>query len=441
MTTALSVMLTSIKSNGESLVPSTLEIEAYARAQVRRRYLDASRLWRRPAIGTFNLLVLAAFAFLPLVPGSEEFVGVPLWLSLLLAGVNALILLAATAACIKAGPDSRAYEILTTLESGTWCSASVILIARSGNSISIYWLMLVALIALSVTTLHRNRVLSVELILCILVLGLAFAWQEAWSDMYASIAFGAMLLWFQRSVTETGWQAERERARAELLSERVGRVQVEAERSRMARELHDGVAAELTSVLWQAQGLATVDTKQIQELVKRVRVCISEVRLVSHPKGKPRTAIDLVEETERVSRAMIADATGFTFDSNLCEPDLELTADVCNHTLRIVQECVRNALTHASAEIVSVRMQLAKAPLSGHRISLSVSDDGIGLQHAQVGRGRKNVEERASMLGGKAHWGPNGHKGTNAVVEFPISGSTLDTVTSPTTHCVIEPTV
>ncbi len=424
MGSALVVTLTSIESNRESLVPSALEIEAYARAQVRRRYLDASRLWRRPAICAFNLLVLTVFAFLPLIPGSEEFVAVPLWLSLLLAGLNALTLLAATAACIKAGPDSRAYEILTTLESGTWCAASVILIARSGSSISIYWLMLVALIAVSVTTLHRNRVLGIELAMCILALVFAFAWQEAWSDVYASLAFGAVLLWFQRSSTETGWQAERERARAELLSERVGRAQVEAERSRMARELHDGVAAELTSVLWQAQGLADVDEKQIQELVARVRVCISEVRLVSHPKGESRTAKDLAGETERVSRAMIADATCFSFDSSLCEPNLELTADVCNHTIRIVQECVRNALTHASAGIVSVRMQLAKAPLSGHRVSLTVSDDGIGLQHANVGRGRKNVEERARMLGGKAHWGPNGHKGTNAVVEFPVSGYT-----------------
>ncbi len=416
----------SIDNIRKSFTPSALEVEAYALDQIRRRYLDASRLWRRPGTTAFNLLVLTAFAFLPSIPGSEKIVGVPLWLSLLLAGLNGLTFLAATAACLRLGPDSRAYEILTTLESGAWCTASVILIATSGSSLSIYWIMLVALVALSATTVRRNKVIGAELAMCILGLGVAFAWQEAWSDVYASLAFGGILLWFQRSATETGWQAERERARAELLSESVGRAQVEVERSRMARELHDGVAAELTSVLWQAQGLAGDDRKQIQELVQRVRVCISEVRLVSQPSDTPRTATDLARECERVSRTMIADPTGLSFESSLCDPTLELSADICNHTIRIVQECVRNAVTHASAKVVSVRLELledppsGQHPLPGHRIALTVSDDGVGLQGTQIGRGRENVEERATMLRGKAHWSSPGQAGTHVVVEFSV---------------------
>jgi nitrate/nitrite-specific signal transduction histidine kinase len=91
--------------------------------------------------------------------------------------------------------------------------------------------------------------------------------------------------------------------------------------------------------------------------------------------------------------------------------------------LNIVREAVSNALRHASARHIDVR--LAKTPaVPGETTTswtVSIDDDGRGFDRKQVnghGRGLKNLMARAAELGGRSEITSRPGEGTRVVVEF-----------------------
>ncbi len=342
-------------------------------------------------------------ATLPLLPAGAQVTGVIFWASFPLFAAVFIATLLASWACWRSGPDSKAYQVFTTAEAITWCGANAALIAISGSANSLYWLGLYSLVLVTATTVHRHATLRIILVFSLGGVLSYFLWLQQWSDAMLCFVFSLTILWFQHLSTLTGWTAERERARAELLAEHAACVQVAQERSRIARDLHDGVAAELTSVLWQAQCLDPDDEAQIETLVDQVRVCIAEVRnAVNRTEIRAMTLTELAEECHRICRTLIGPKLLLHFESCLDQPDLLLSAPTCMHVIKMVQEGVRNALAHAHASQLSVVL-LSE---SKSEFEISIADDGIGVDsELPLERGGcANLWQRAQLLGGSAHW-------------------------------------
>ena len=92
--------------------------------------------------------------------------------------------------------------------------------------------------------------------------------------------------------------------------------------------------------------------------------------------------------------------------------------------LNVVREAVSNALRHAQARQIDVRLERVcsdrkEAP---EHWRLDVADDGCGFDMTRVnghGRGLKNLAARASELGGRSAIQSAPGSGTRVTVEFP----------------------
>jgi len=172
------------------------------------------------------------------------------------------------------------------------------------------------------------------------------------------------------------------------------------ERNRLAREIHDGLGASLSSLIIQAEYLQTMAKdeallKEIGELKASAEESIEELRrslkmmredfdlgvgLEDYVKTfRDRTQVDV-----KFERSGIPDRL---------PPESQLAL------FRVLQECLSNAVKHAGAKKVEVKLHFAPA-----RVHLSVRDDGKGFdtRMPKVGHyGLINMRERAMKVGGE----------------------------------------
>jgi PAS domain S-box-containing protein len=196
----------------------------------------------------------------------------------------------------------------------------------------------------------------------------------------------------------------------------------EAERRRIARDLHDVVLQDLTGTL-QGMQAAQVESENMgssagleQEIaalrraVEGLRNAIYDLRL---EKWQPfvRAVESLVElnrqlTPEREIRLTVRD--GFP-------PGLPDDADV--ELLRVLQEALANARRHSGAKSVEVKLRM-----EAQQILVEVIDDGRGFDPASVreGLGISGMRERALALEGKLEVESEPGKGTSVKVEIPL---------------------
>ena len=226
---------------------------------------------------------------------------------------------------------------------------------------------------------------------------------------------------------------ERQRARDELelshtrLRELYGAMhQVrEAERTRVARELHDELAQWLTALKMDAAWVAArlppeqklADRMQrilgmIDTTVAAVRRIAADLRpLMLDDLGLVPAMENLLHEFER--------RTGLATSLNVTPEDIEVQEPHASAVYRMVQEALTNAARHAKASQVSATLRF-----DGATLDVSVRDNGIGLAPQAPSSARSfgllGIRERAYTLGGSAriHSPPEG--GTVVEISLPI---------------------
>ncbi|MDO9508554.1 MAG: sensor histidine kinase [Thermovirgaceae bacterium] len=221
--------------------------------------------------------------------------------------------------------------------------------------------------------------------------------------------------------------------RADLMKRYVGdlvRVQ-EEERSRLAREIHDGPLQDVTALIHQIR-LATMEGSsrseggRLENAEDGARHAVQEMRALCDELSPPWLDLGLGqaldELVERLSRHLRAD---ISVDVNYGE---ELPQEVTLAYFRVVQEAVHNSVRHGQASRVSVRL----FGENGHAV-LEVEDDGNGFDppvdyeelRVRGHRGLSNMSERMSLIGGKLE-----------VHRQPRGGTMVRCVWSPTSASV-----
>ena len=183
----------------------------------------------------------------------------------------------------------------------------------------------------------------------------------------------------------------------------------EAERSRLAQEIHDGPAQALSNTIFQVEYieriiesdplLARTELRFLRELLRRelgdVRAFISQLR----PPLLDQLGLDgAIADTVEHMRAL----TGLEIATELAAPPEALTDGQRTVVLRVAQESLQNVRKHASATHVAVVTRLDEDGWA-----LEVRDDGRGFDIGAVAaRGRRNfglqfMRERAELIGAR----------------------------------------
>jgi signal transduction histidine kinase len=170
----------------------------------------------------------------------------------------------------------------------------------------------------------------------------------------------------------------------------------DAERRRLARELHDGVLQDLSAVRLRlnAPGAGADDgASRAGDAIARV---IASIRSVVDDLRPPALSGTSLADAIAAHARVLAFAQSVKLDLDLS--GATLVPDWAVRDLyRIAQEAIGNALRHAGATQVAVRI----VP-SGGDVLLEIVDDGVGFDPSAVtlGSGVHGMRERAAVLGG-----------------------------------------
>jgi signal transduction histidine kinase len=171
------------------------------------------------------------------------------------------------------------------------------------------------------------------------------------------------------------------------------------DRDRIGRDLHDLVIQRLFAVGLSLQSISRVSdvpqmTERIEAAVDDLDATIKDIRRSIFALGSSEAAADIQTEiTHLVERA--ASTLKFRPTLEIIGPVRSTVSDeVAPHLLAVLGETLSNAIRHAGATTIDVRVS------AGERLDLTVCDNGGGLPGDVHESGLKNVRDRATRLGG-----------------------------------------
>ena len=208
--------------------------------------------------------------------------------------------------------------------------------------------------------------------------------------------------------------ARREAARTALAAQ-------EAERLRVARELHDEIGQTLTAVTIQAERAADGDpalaSAALRGVADAVRDSLDEVRRIAR-ELRPEALDDLGLVNALIALCTRIDAQDGPVVRRELQGKLpELSPDVELVIYRIAQESLTNALRHSGARSVTVALQA-----DAETLTLRVVDDGKGMPVHQASgtAGIAGMRERALLIGGRLSIESRPDHGTEVRLSIPV---------------------
>ena len=197
----------------------------------------------------------------------------------------------------------------------------------------------------------------------------------------------------------------------------------EAERRRLARELHDETGQALTSILL---GLAAVERAETGEDARAAAGALREL-VVETLQNVRRLAVELrpsalddfgLEPALRRLGQTVREGGALDVQVEVRLGSVRLLPEVETAVYRIVQEALTNVVKHASAERVSIVVTRM-----AERLTVIIEDDGAGFdQDADPGEGLGllGMRERVQLLDGSFTIDASPGAGTTLAVELPL---------------------
>jgi two-component system, NarL family, sensor kinase len=223
------------------------------------------------------------------------------------------------------------------------------------------------------------------------------------------IALGALALVAAGGTALTLVEQRRADSKLRALAQQVVRSQ-EAERRRVAQELHDGVSQSLASLKFVLESAVLrlgrgeqAALQTVQHSVEQLRDVMRDVRRISH--GLRPTLLDdlgLAAAVEQVAREF-AQRTGLAVHTEITPPEglPDLPEALAISALRLTQEALTNVERHAQARQVDIGLHWVRGELR-----LTVDDNGRGFdvdaiqRHPRTGLGLTSMRERVETLDG-----------------------------------------
>ena len=246
-----------------------------------------------------------------------------------------------------------------------------------------------------------------------------------WPELLAAGAVGAYV------AARRQWlAAESDRAaRVEQAREEETRRRVDAERMRIARELHDVVAHSMAMINVQATAASmqlAADPASAAEAIQAIRRAsksgLRELRTILEvlrqvDAGSPAVPVPDLRAIAALVEATSAAGTPTTLE--LAEPPVPLPPPVTLAVYRIVQESLTNVVRHAGRVTATVGLRQ-----DGGYLYVDVVNDGGAAPAAfsdGTGAGLTGMRERAAALGGTLEAGPRPGGGFAVHARLPVA--------------------
>lgn len=201
--------------------------------------------------------------------------------------------------------------------------------------------------------------------------------------------------------------------------------ELDAERARIARDLHDDIGTTLTQINFLC-GLISLEntppaevdrlTRQIRATAREMLNRLNEIVWAVNPKND--TLSELLGYLGNFATRFCRDAglrCRLKFAPDL--PECAIKADVRHNVFLAFKEAVHNAVRHSGGTDL-----LVAASLNDGHLCLRVEDNGCGLSAPSPrpgsGQGLANMRQRLAHIGGQCHIAPRPGGGT--VVEFRV---------------------
>ncbi|HEV2637992.1 MAG TPA: GAF domain-containing protein [Actinocrinis sp.] len=176
-----------------------------------------------------------------------------------------------------------------------------------------------------------------------------------------------------------------------------------ADRDRIGRDLHDQAIQRLFAVSMTLQGAYKITEKpavaqriaraieDLDDTMKVIRSTIFALHAHDLDDGTPSVRARVIEVCEQMAGML-----GFQPTVRFSGPvDTVTDESVGEHVLAVLREALSNAARHAKATAVEVGLETVDG-----RLTLTVTDDGIGIPSGERRSGLANLHERAVQLGG-----------------------------------------
>jgi signal transduction histidine kinase len=244
-------------------------------------------------------------------------------------------------------------------------------------------------------------------------------WQTWWFRALCAMALAALLWTFYR------WRVRQiTREVSMTLDARV------AERTRIARELHDTLLQSFNAVLLRLQTSVRLWPAEqgrgiLEETIEQAAAAITEGRdAVQDLRGSAGDAAELADALRALGETL---TVGTAPDATLLTVEVEgraraLHPVVRDDVLQIAGEALRNAVRHAHATRIEVQVRYDERELR-----VSVRDDGKGMEAAisRAGReghfGLRGMRERSQLIGAKLTFWSRPGSGTEVELRVPAA--------------------
>ena len=184
--------------------------------------------------------------------------------------------------------------------------------------------------------------------------------------------------------------------------------------AQIGRELHDNIGQLLSLAKLSLNSTKPEKQAEGKEYIKDI---IREVRALS--KTLNLDWVESVTLDEFIGQQLEKiQSTGYCNTSLQSDQSFrELTKDQKLVLIRVIQECLNNAIKHAQPDRIDIRITK-----SSQSRSIEIRDDGVGFDTTQKskGSGMYNLSKRMETIGGKFYLTSNLGKGTQIILELPF---------------------
>ncbi|GAB6108477.1 sensor histidine kinase [Fusibacter bizertensis] len=206
----------------------------------------------------------------------------------------------------------------------------------------------------------------------------------------------------------------------------------ENERMRISRDIHDGPAQQIASIVMKAdfcERIARQDIekglKELSELKEQSKKALKEVRSIIHDL-RPMSLDDLgLNETIETYAMTFSEESQINVNVKTGKIIVEIESIVKVAVYRLVQELLNNIKKHAKASEVTIQLEYGSKYLR-----LTVVDNGIGfnvastleaLKKKHVSYGLLGIHDRVKQFNGEIHFHSAIDEGTSVMIKLPVN--------------------
>jgi signal transduction histidine kinase len=201
------------------------------------------------------------------------------------------------------------------------------------------------------------------------------------------------------------------------------------ERRRLARELHDTTAQNVSMIivnielLYRDQSSSPAARAKLAECAELARRSLQEVRTFSYVLHPPMLEELGVFTALRLFIEGFSERSGISVELDLPDRSVRMPRDLETTIFRVIQEGLSNVSKHSHSSTARVRVSVDSGG-----IAINVEDDGSGLpttdegtsQVPKIGVGIGSMQERVKLWGGRLQLHSRG-SGTQLQVNLPLA--------------------